>query len=171
VEQRVRQLRLEAPAHDLSRRLLGIITHEVKALHDAYMVVNKGVAANAAKGRIFISKAVILLSLAKKNRDADHLQNFVYDQCKGIDAELLAADLRKAPRYVPIPDYAYDCHTQKGRRQGRTKADFFKDEQRALRPWQPGLFDDLAGSEAGIPHPWRGNQGPNSPDKCGIRPF
>jgi hypothetical protein len=65
----------------------------------------------AAKGRIFISKAVIVLSLAKKNRDADHLQNFVYDQCKGINADRLAADLRKAPKYVPIPDYAYDCHT------------------------------------------------------------
>jgi len=36
------------------------------------------VPATAAKGRIFISKAVIVLSLAKKNRDADHLQNFVY---------------------------------------------------------------------------------------------
>jgi hypothetical protein len=41
---------------------------------------------------------VIVLSLAKKNRDADHLQNFEYDQCKGIDAARLAADLRKAPK-------------------------------------------------------------------------
>src|SRR5947209_19082526 len=64
----------------------GIITHEVKALHDAYLLVNKGVPAASARGRIFVSKAVILLSLAKKNRDADHLQNFVYDQCKDIDA-------------------------------------------------------------------------------------
>jgi hypothetical protein len=90
---------------------------------------------------------VILLSLAKKNRDADHLQNFVYDQCKGINAARLAADLRKAPEYVPIPDYAYDCHTLKGKRMGRTKADFFRDEQRALRPLQLGLFDDLAESQ------------------------
>ena len=28
---------------------------------------------------------------------------------------------------------------------GKTKAEFFRDEQAALEPWQPGLFDDLAG--------------------------
>ena len=113
-------------------------------MHDSYVIVNMGIPASAAKGRIFISKAVIVLSLAKKNRGADHLQNFVYDQCKGIDAAKLAADLRKAPKYVPIPDYAYDCHTAVGRKKGRTKAEFFRDEQRALKPHQPGLFDDLA---------------------------
>ena len=123
----------------------GLITQEIKALHDSYQLVNKGIPASEAKGRIFISKAVIVLSLAKKNRDADHLQNFVYDQCKGIDAARLAADLRKAPKYVPIPDYAYDCHTAAGRKKGRTKAQFFRDEQRALKPHQPGLFDDLPG--------------------------
>jgi hypothetical protein len=29
------------------------------------------------------------------------------------------------------------------RKKGRTKAQFFKDEQQALKPHQPGLFDDL----------------------------
>jgi len=42
-----------------------------------------------------------------------------------------------------MPDYAYDCHTAAGRKKGRTKAQFFRDEQRALKPHQPGLFDDL----------------------------
>ena len=95
--------------------------------------------------RIFISKAVILLCAAKKNRDADHLQNFVYDAFGGLDLEQLAAELLAADR-EPIPDYAFDCHTLKGKRQGKTKTDFFRDEQRALDPFQPGLFDDLAGS-------------------------
>ena len=35
------------------------------------------------------------------------------------------------------------CHTPKGKRAGKTKADFFREEQRALKPFQPGLFDDL----------------------------
>src|SRR5436853_222783 len=82
------------------------------------------------------------VSAAKKNRDADHLQNFVYDQCAGVDADKLAAELQKAGR-EKIPDYAFDCHTQKGRRMGKTKAEFFRDEQAALEPFQPGLFDDL----------------------------
>ena len=120
----------------------GILTQEVKALHDSYALVNANVPAKQAKGRIFISKAVILLCAAKKNRDADHLQNFVYDQCAGLDADKLAAELQKAGR-EKIPDYAFDCHTQKGRKMGKTKAEFFRDEQAALEPFQPGLFDDL----------------------------
>jgi hypothetical protein len=47
---------------------------------------------------------------------------------------------------VPIPDYAYDCHTPQGRGMGRTKADFFKAEQEALSPFIPGLFDNLIDS-------------------------
>jgi hypothetical protein len=55
----------------------GILTAEVKALHDSYMEINRHVPSRTPKGRIFISKTVILLCAAKKNRDADHLQNFV----------------------------------------------------------------------------------------------
>lgn len=121
----------------------GILTQEVKALHDSYDLVNKGRKGTEHRGRIFISKAVILMCAAKKNRDADHLQNMVYDALAGLDPDKLAADLEKAGR-VKVPDYAYDCHTLKGRRQGKTKADFFRAEQEALRPLQRGLFDDLA---------------------------
>ena len=121
----------------------GILTAEVKALHDSYLVVNEGLSARQHRGRIFISKAVILLCLAKKSRDADHLQNFVYDQMAGLDAETLAEELRQSGDYVPIPAYAYDCHTREGRKRGKTKRDFFKAEQAALEPFQPGLFDEL----------------------------
>jgi replication-associated recombination protein RarA len=121
----------------------GIITAEVKALHDGYLVVNANISARHSRGRIFISKAVILLSQAKKSRDADHLQNLVYDQCQGVDADQLADELRSAPEYVPIPEYAYDCHTRRGKKAGKTKADFFVAEHAALHPFQPGLFDHL----------------------------
>ena len=121
----------------------GILTQEVKALHDSYLAVNEGLSARQHRGRIFISKAVILLCLAKKSRDADHLQNFVYDQMAGLDAETLAEELRQSGDYVPIPAYAYDCHTREGRKRGKTKRDFFKAEQAALEPFQPGLFDEL----------------------------
>jgi hypothetical protein len=124
----------------------GILTAEVKALHDSYLVINEGVPAKSPKGRIFLSKAVILLCMAKKSRDADHLQNFVYDQQAGIDSEAVTTELEAAGEYVPIPDYAYDCHTPQGRREGRTKAEFFRQEQAALHPFIPGLFDDLIDS-------------------------
>ena len=89
---------------------------------------------------------MILLCLAKKSRDPDHLQNFVYDQQAGLDPETLTDELDQAGDYVPIPDYAYDCHTPQGRSMGRTKADFFKAEQEALSPFIPGLFDNLIDS-------------------------
>ena len=93
-------------------------------------------------GPHLVSKAVILLCSARKSRDADHLQNFTYDAPAGIDADQLAADLLRAGK-ENVPDYAFDCHTLKGKRKGKTKADFFREEQRALKPFQPGLFDDL----------------------------
>jgi hypothetical protein len=36
-----------------------------------------------------------------------------------------------------------DGRTRKGRKMGKSKAEFFRDEQAALEPFQPGLFDDL----------------------------
>ena len=89
------------------------------------------------------SKAVILLALAKKSRDAGHLQNFVYDKQAGQDPETLTDELDQAGEYIPIPDYAYDCHTPQGRKMGKTKAEFFRAEQDALTPFLPGLFDNL----------------------------
>jgi len=121
----------------------GIITQEIKALHDSYAMINANLSGRRARGRIFISKAVILLCAAKKSRDADHLQNFVYDEMRGIDPDTLADELRNAPEYVPIPEYAFDCHTRRGKAAGRTKAEFFRAEHAALAPFQPGLFDDL----------------------------
>jgi len=44
-----------------------------------------------------------------------------------------------------VPDYAFDCHTLKGKRAGKTKTEFFRDEHAALEPFQPGLFDHLIG--------------------------
>ncbi len=90
----------------------GILTTEIKALHDSYELVNRGKPVREHRGRIFISKAVILMCHAKKSRDADHLQNFVYDQLAGLDAQQLADDLLAAGR-EEIPAYAYDCHTPK----------------------------------------------------------
>jgi replication-associated recombination protein RarA len=124
----------------------GILTAEVKALHDSYTEINKTTSAKKPKGRIFISKAVILLCMAKKSRDADHLQNFVYDQQAGLDPETLTDELEQSGEYIPIPDYAYDCHTPQGRKMGKTKAEFFRQEQDALNPFIPGLFDNLIDS-------------------------
>lgn len=118
----------------------GILTQEVKALELCWKEAH---AKKKGKGRIFISKAVILLCQAKKSRDADHLTNLVYD-AKGVSDEELEASLDEA-RKTPeeIPEYAFDCHTQKGKAAGKTKGEFFTQEHEALNPRQQGLFDNF----------------------------
>ena len=114
------------------------ITGEIDALHNGYVLVNKG--QPEQKGRIFISKAVLLLCDVRKCRDADHLQNFVYDH-NDVEVAKWIDDVRLHP--IPVPDYTFDVHTSRGRKMGKTKKDFFRDELRALHPREPGLFDNL----------------------------
>lgn len=123
----------------------GIITNEVLALFEGFSLVNDG-RKDMDKGRIFISKAVILLCEVKKSRDADHLQNLVYDGKRVTDDEI-ATFLEETigEERIEIPEYTFDCHTKKGKRRGKTKAEFFIEEFEALKNRQPGLFDELVG--------------------------
>jgi replication-associated recombination protein RarA len=125
----------------------GLITREIKALQESYILVNrKRPKGELPKGRIFISKAVLILCAAPKNRDADHLQNLIYDKRSiGEDRIREFIDSIEINRdRIPVPEFAYDVHTKKGRRMGMTKHDFFRQEQRALKPKsQYSLFDSL----------------------------
>ena len=119
----------------------GIITKEIESLWQGYQLVNEK--AKDPKGRIFISKAVIVLCTAKKCRDADHLSNFIYDKQVGINPEELLKEIESCTDYIPLPEYVYDVHTMKGKKMGKTKEQFFKEEYEALKPRQIGLFDDV----------------------------
>lgn len=117
----------------------GVITHEVEALYRSWQMIDQQ---KKGKGRIFIAKAAILLSQARKCRDADHLTNLIYDP-KAVPDDQLEADLtaaRESPETIPA--YAFDCHTSVGKKAGKTKAMFFKDEFEGLSPREEGLFDD-----------------------------
>ena len=119
----------------------GLITQEIKALFDAWLVLTDE--GKKQRSRIFVSKAVIVLCLARKNRDADHLQNFVYDR-QMIDAKALddaVTEARLAPENIELPDYTFDVHTRRGKSRGKTKEDFFRDEFAALKPREQGEFD------------------------------
>jgi len=121
----------------------GFITQEIKALHESFLLVNEGRKKHdKPKGRIFISKAVILLAQAYKSRDADHLQCLVYDRNQVTDRE--AEELINAAQgeSFEVPEYAFDVHTRKGKQRGKTKKEFFQDEHEALEPKQMGLFDN-----------------------------
>lgn len=111
-----------------------LVTKEIVALHYAFNKINTPKPLKK-KGRIFISKAVAILCKAVKSRETDHLQNLIYDRKLGItdsEIEILLADVREES--LDIPDYAFDVHTMRGKRSGKTKADFFLEEQEGLLP-------------------------------------
>lgn len=71
------------------------------------------------KTRLFATKAVLFLCRSVKSRESDHAQLYM--------------DKKVANGYLPkIEDYVVDCHTRKGKIAGKTKEQFFLDEQEAL---------------------------------------
>lgn len=126
----------------------GIVTKEVMALYDAFHVINKGKKGEQLKGRIFISKAVILLCMTKHNRDADLLSNYIYDKKYRLTDEQIEKMFEEVRQEkMSIPDYVYDVHTLKGKFAGKTKEDFFREEQSSLKYEQLSLFPELFGGD------------------------
>lgn len=122
----------------------GILTQELESLYRACQAVNKGRGEDGQRKRtrVFIGKAVLLLAMAKKSRDVDHLTNLVYDGKSGMTDEAINGALDEARQHrEEVPEYAFDCHTRKGKKMGKTKKDFFVEEHDALKPREKGLFD------------------------------
>lgn len=123
----------------------GCITQEVRALHEAYLFINKGKSAmDDRSGRLFLAKAAILLSVWNKSRDCDHAIVYLFDR-KYVSDDTVKEYLAKLEEgeKLPIPEYAYDCHTFKGKRAGKNVEDFLISEHDGLSPRVPGLFDHL----------------------------
>lgn len=124
----------------------GCITKEIMAQCDAFYFLNKGKKPFEYKGRLFLTKAAMLLCICPKSRDADILNNFVHDRLIGIDEDKLKAAIEEAhSEAIGMPDYVYDCHTIVGKMRGKTRSQFFIEEEQALKPRQDSLFDDLNG--------------------------
>lgn len=122
----------------------GIVTQEIKALYDAFWVINRGKKGEDLKGRIFISKAVIILCTCKHSRDADVLSNYIYDKKSLLSDEEIENLMREVrEERMEIPEYVYDVHTRKGKAMGKTKRDFFIEEDQSLANKQMSLFDLL----------------------------
>lgn len=126
--------------------VFGVITKEVMALHDAYLITNshqKG----AGGGQLFVCKAAYLLAMAKKTRDVDNLINLVYMDGMGITDDEIRKDCQDANdaeiHDFPVPWEAWDYHTPKGKKRGETRETFIVREHEALKPRMPGLFDHL----------------------------
>lgn len=116
----------------------GPLTQEIEALYRAHELVAK----QRKPTRVFLAKAILLLCAAPKCRDADHAGAFVYDAKSGIsDEQIEKALAESAGEKLPVPAYALDIHTARGRAAGKTKREFFREEYGNLQPRQTGLFD------------------------------
>ena len=125
----------------------GIMTKEILALKEADEYVNAR--AKGGTNDLFIAKAVILLCMARKNRDADYVAcNFMWGDRTLTDEEydefveyeiVKQLQMNEGQR---VPSYVYDCHTWQGKRNGKTQRDMFQAENEALEPHQLSLFDN-----------------------------
>ena len=129
----------------------GIVTKEIIALKIAGDEVNKG-KKGYYRDSLFISKAIVLLCMARKNRDACYVAcNFMrYDrvlQPDEIPSEYLENVDEATLGVEGVPDWVFDVHTIQGRRNGKTDLDMTIAEQEALFPKQLSLFDNAGWQE------------------------
>lgn len=85
---------------------------------------------------IYYAKAITTLLKVAKWQSTDNFEHtFKYND---------TIDLRKydSVKYM-IPSYVFDCHTYRGKAMGKTRAQFFADEQAALTPLQLGWYDNM----------------------------
>lgn len=131
----------------------GIMTKEIIALKLADDTVNK-TRKGYEKDAIFVAKAVYLLCIARKSRDAcfvacefmlpdtlldeDEIPHINMDEL--VQMEILDDE---------IPDWVFDVHTLKGKIMGRTDVQMTINEQKALTPYyQESLFGDCGWQES-----------------------
>ena len=70
---------------------------------------------NSDSYRLFLTHAVLFLARSRKSRIVDDLLNVVYGEIQHEDKKL------------PIPDYALDMHTLRGKKMGRGLEHFFSE--------------------------------------------
>ena len=92
---------------------------------------------------VFAAKAIVLLCMARKNRDGCYVGCVFMHPDRNLDPkEIPHVDIRKAQlEDDELPDWVFDVHTLKGKRMGRTGLDMTIAEQEALEPKQLSLFD------------------------------
>ena len=122
-----------------------LVTQEIVALYDAWKKVNDR-ATPKDRGRLFLSKAIVILAKARHARDADELNILVSDR---LPERQWAHALKQVEEvFTPpaedfeIPEYVYDVHTRRGKANGMTKRMFIRDESDALEN-KSTIFDNL----------------------------
>ena len=119
------------------------IIPEIIALKKADDIVNKNKQPNK-KDEIFISKTAMIICYeidgfvlsANEIIDCNDLVDWSKYHIKSISDCILKGG--------KIPDFTFDCHTLKGKKEGKTDWDMTRTEQAALYPLNRAYFDDAS---------------------------
>ena len=116
----------------------GIMTKEIVALRQAEDIMKR------KDETIFVSKAIVLLCYARKNRDADYFAcNLMHADEPIPPEEIEAIPIEDFPLDGgKIPNWAFNVHTMRGKRMGKDVVNEIDEDQKALEPLQIGMFDD-----------------------------
>ena len=128
----------------------GLITQEIIALYQAWKKATNETSSKKPgriEGRIFFSKAIVLLAECKHSRDQDELILLVSNR---MPDEVFEAALGRVEAVMDanesdfeIPEWVNDVHTAAGRRKGATLDDFIRDERAALSKPSPSVFGNF----------------------------
>lgn len=116
----------------------GIMTKEIVALREAEEMMKR------KDETIFVSKAIVLLCYARKNRDADYFAcNLMHSDHPIPPEEIEAIPIEDFKlEGGRIPNWAFNVHTIRGKKMGKDVVDEIEEDQAALEPLQLGMFDD-----------------------------
>ena len=137
-----------------------VMTEEVIALRSSDDKMN-GKKSVVHANLMFLAKAIILLSTARKNPNANYIScNSLWTDSAMSNEDFLASidgsfveHFMRSDFCFQIPDYVFDVYTYRGKKKGKTHLDFFIDENNALTPHQPGIF--YKGNYGGYYDRWR----------------
>lgn len=115
----------------------GIMTKEIIALKMADEAMRE-------PEKLFVSKAIVLLCCARKNKDADYFScNLMKSEPPMPESEIehFSIDQIEDLPGGKIPKWVYSWHTRKGREMGMDCVDSIIADQQCLTPHQESLFD------------------------------
>ena len=118
----------------------GIMTKEIVALKQAEEMMKKD------DETIFVSKAIVLLCYAKKNRDADYFAcNLMHSDHPIPDDQIEHHPIEEFElEGGVIPKWVYSWHTLKGRIMGMDVVNSIEANQECLKPRQTSMFDNMS---------------------------
>lgn len=88
----------------------------INALYEQYQKLSEAKGDKKGQNRLPYTQAILFLVRCPKSRHTDWALNYYFDSHLFVDTKMM-----------PIPEYALDIHTRRGKQKGKTINDFFNE--------------------------------------------